>query len=93
VLELIEKWRHAGILDGTEMGYPDKGSPQGSVSSPLLANGYRHEMLDTWCETVVQAHCRGQVALYRSADDVLIGGELESEARRILEGLPKRCAK
>ena len=35
VLELIEMWLHAGILDGKEMVFPDKGSPQGSVRSPL----------------------------------------------------------
>ena len=35
VLELIEMWLHAGILDGKEMVFPDKGSPQGSVLSPL----------------------------------------------------------
>ena len=28
-------WRHVGILDGKAMGFPDKGSPQGSVLSPL----------------------------------------------------------
>src|SRR4029453_15104621 len=85
VLKLIEKWLHAGILDGKEMVYPDKGSPQGSVLSPLLANVYLHEVLDTWWETVVQAHCRGQVVLYRYADDVVIGCEREEDARRIRE--------
>jgi len=40
VLKLIETWLKAGILDGKEMVYPDKGSPQGSVISPLLANVY-----------------------------------------------------
>jgi RNA-directed DNA polymerase len=35
VLELIEMWLHAGILDGKEMVFPDKGSPQGAVLSPL----------------------------------------------------------
>jgi retron-type reverse transcriptase len=69
VLELIEKWLHAGILDGKEMVYPEKGSPQGSVRSPLLANVYLHEVLDTWFATVVKAHCRGHVVLYRYADD------------------------
>jgi len=34
-LELIERWRPAGILDGKEMVFPDKGSPPGSVLSPL----------------------------------------------------------
>jgi retron-type reverse transcriptase len=69
VLKLIEKWLHAGILDGKAMVFPDKGSPQGSVISPLLANVYLHEVLDTWFETVVRAHCRGKVALWRFADD------------------------
>lgn len=40
------------------------------VISPLLANAYLHEVLDAWFETVVKAHCRGQVVLYRYADDV-----------------------
>ena len=61
--------------------------------SPLLANVYLHEVLDTWCETVVQAHCRGKVVLYRYADDVVIGCEWEEDARRIKEVLPKRFAK
>jgi RNA-directed DNA polymerase len=93
VLKLIEMWRHAGILDGKEMVFPEKGSPQGSVISPVLANVYLHEVLDTWFETVVKAHCRGQGVLYRYADDFLIGCELESDARRIMEVLPKRFAK
>ena len=58
-------WLQAGILDGKEMVFPDKGSPPGSVISPLLANVYLHEVLDTWLETVVKAHCRGHVVLYR----------------------------
>ncbi len=93
VLEFIELWLKAGILDGKEMVFPEKGSPQGSVISPLLANVYLHEVLDTWFETVVQAHCRGKVVLYRYADDFVIGCEWEEDARRIKEVLPKRFAK
>src|SRR2546428_1702936 len=93
VLELIEMWLKAGILDGKEMVFPEKGSPQGSVVSPLLGNVYVHEVLDTWFETVVPAHCRGKVVLYRYADDVVIGCEREEDARRIIEVLPKRFAK
>jgi RNA-directed DNA polymerase len=93
VLKLIEKWLKAGILDGKEMVFPDKGSPQGSVISPLLANVYLHEVLDTWFETVVKAHCRGRVVLWRYADDFLIGCELAEDARRIKKVLPKRFAK
>ena len=35
VLELLERWLQAGILDGKERVFPDQGSPQGSVRSPL----------------------------------------------------------
>ena len=75
------------------MVFPEKGSPQGSVISPLWANVYLHEVLDTWFETVVQAHCRGKVVLYRYADDFVIGCERAEDARRIKEVLPKRFAK
>jgi len=46
VLELIEMWLTAGIMDDPELVFPEKGSPQGSVISPLLANVYLHVVLD-----------------------------------------------
>jgi len=46
---------------------------------------YVHEVLDTWGETVGQAHGRGKVVLYRYADDVVMGCEREEDARRIRE--------
>jgi group II intron reverse transcriptase/maturase len=73
LLELIEMWLQAGIMDGKDLVFPEKGSPQGSVISPLLANAYLHEVLDTWFATVVTAHCRGQVILIRYADDCAPG--------------------
>ena len=93
MLECIELWRKAGILDGKAMVVPEQGRPQGAVRSPLVANVDVHEGRDTWLETVVPTHCRGQGVLSRYADDVGSGGEREEDARRITEVLPQRCAK
>jgi group II intron reverse transcriptase/maturase len=69
-LRLIRKWLKAGILetDGPVV-YPETGSPQGGSISPVLANVYLHSALEVWFDTVVQAHCRGEALLCRSADD------------------------
>jgi group II intron reverse transcriptase/maturase len=93
LLQLIKGWLKAGIMDGREMVFPEKGSPQGSVISPLLANAYLHEVLDTWFVEAVKPRCRGKVVLYRYADDFIIGCEREEDAKRIMEVLPKRFAK
>jgi len=93
LLELIEMWLKAGIMDDRELVFPEKGSPQGSVISPLLANVYLHVVLDKWFAEVVAAHCHGKVMLIRYADDFVIGCQNEADARRIMEVLPKRFAK
>ena len=93
LLELIEMWLTAGIMDDRELVFPEKGSAQGSVISPLLANVYLHEVLDKWFAEVVTAHCRSPVLLIRYADDFIIGCRNEEDARRIMNVLPKRFAK
>ena len=92
VLERSARWRKAGLLAGQALGVPDQGSPHGAVLSPLLATVSGPEVLATGWETVVHAHCRGKIVLDRSADDVVSGCEREEDARRRIEGCPKRCA-
>jgi group II intron reverse transcriptase/maturase len=86
----IHKWLKAGVMESGEVHYPEKGTPQGGVISPLLANVYLHEVLDTWFETEVKPRLRGQAFLVRFADDFVIVFSHESDARRVLEVLPKR---
>jgi len=90
LLRLIGKWLNAGVLDGEELYYPEKGSPQGGVISPLIANIFLHYVLDEWYAEVVKPRLKGRSFLIRFADDFVIGCELEEDARRIMAVLPKR---
>jgi hypothetical protein len=60
------------------------------VISPLLANLYLHEVLDTWFEQVAKPRQKGRAFLVRYADDAVLGFECEEDARRMMETLPKR---
>jgi RNA-directed DNA polymerase len=90
ILRLIGKWLHAGVLEAGERTHPDKGTPQGGVASPLLANVFLHQVLDEWCGKDVRPRMQGRCVLTRFADDVIIGCELEADARRVMAVVPKR---
>jgi group II intron reverse transcriptase/maturase len=90
ILRLIGKWLNAGVVEEGAVRYPEKGTPQGGVISPMLSNIYLHHVLDDWFVRDVQPRMRGRCFLIRFADDFIIGCELESDAQRIMEVLPKR---
>jgi group II intron reverse transcriptase/maturase len=90
VVRLIGKWLRAGVLEGGVVSRADAGTPQGGVISPLLANLYLHEVLDTWWVKEVLPRLRGRAKLVRYADDFVMVFELESDARRVQAVLPKR---
>jgi group II intron reverse transcriptase/maturase len=93
IRRLIGKWLNAGVLDKGELSYSETGTPQGGVISPLLANIFLHYVLDEWFVREVQPRMQGRVFIIRFADDFVIGCELEADARRLMEVLPKRFAK
>jgi group II intron reverse transcriptase/maturase len=93
LLRLIGKWLNAGVLEDGQLSYPDKGTPQGGVISPLLANVYLHCVLDEWFEQEVKPRLRGRAFLIRYADDFVMGFACEEDARRVWEVLPKRFGK
>ena len=93
LLRLIGKWLNAGVLEGLELSYPEAGTPQGGVISPLLANIYLHEVLDDWFVRQVQPRLRGRAWLIRYADDFVIVFERQEDARRVHEVLPQRFAR
>jgi group II intron reverse transcriptase/maturase len=90
---LIGKWLNAGILDGQTLTHPTKGTPQGGVISPLLANIYLHYVLDEWFAKEIQPRLSGRSFLVRYADDFVLGFETESDAKRVLAVLAKRLGK
>ena len=93
LLRLIGKWLKAGVMEEGLVSYPDAGSPQGGVISPILANAYLHYVLDDWFHTVVLPRMRGKAFLIRYADDFVIGFTDERDARRVTEVIPKRFGK
>ena len=90
IRRLIGKWLSAGVMEEGVLWHPERGTPQGGVISPLLSNIYLHEVLDPWFEREVRPLMRGRAFLIRFADDFVMGFEMESDAHRVMEVLPKR---
>lgn len=90
---LIGKWLNAGVMEEGTVTYPETGSPQGGVISPVLSNVYLHEVLDVWFERDVKPRLKGRAFLVRYADDAVLGFEWEEDARRVLAVLAKRFEK
>ena len=90
IIRLIQKWLKAGILEDGVVSVRDKGTGQGSVISPLLANIYLHYALDLWTERWRRREATGDMIIVRYADDFIIGFQHESDARRFLDEMRKR---
>ena len=86
----LDKWLKAGVLEEGTLSHPATGTPQGGVISPLLSNIYLHKVLDEWFETEVKPRLSGSAFLIRYVDDFVLVFQRESDARRVLEVLPKR---
>ena len=73
LLRLIDKWLKAGVMEDGNVSYPDSGSPQGGVVSPMLSNVFLHYVLDLWFENEVKPRLRNRAFLIRFADDCAPG--------------------
>jgi group II intron reverse transcriptase/maturase len=93
LLRLIGKWLKAGVMEDGSVSYPDTGSPQGGVVSPMLSNVFLHYVLDLWFEQGVQPRLRHRAFLIRFADDFVVGFRDHRDAQRVMEVLPKRFGK
>ena len=90
IIRLIQKWLKAGILEDGIVTVSDRGTGQGSVISPLLANIYLHYVLDLWAERWRRREATGDMIIVRYADDFIVGFQHEVDARRFLDEMRAR---
>lgn len=93
IIRLIQKWLKVGVLEDGVVTASDKGTGQGAVISPLLANIYLHYVLDLWAERWRRRETEGELIIVRYADDFIVGFEHEADARRFLDELRERLRK
>lgn len=93
IKKMIDKWLKAGILEDGQLYYPDEGTPQGGIISPLLSNIYLHYVLDEWFSEEIQPRLKEGSLVVRYADDFILGFRNKEDAQRVMEVLPKRFGK
>ena len=90
IIRLIQKWLKVGVLENGIVAVSDRGTGQGSVISPQLANIYLRYALDLWAERWRRREATGDMIFVRYADDFIVGFQHEADARRFLDEMRKR---
>jgi RNA-directed DNA polymerase len=90
IIRLIRKWLKAGILEDEVVTVSERGTGQGSVISPLLANIYLHYVFDLWANRWRRREATGDMVILRYADDTVVGFEHEADAHRFHEEMRAR---
>jgi RNA-directed DNA polymerase len=90
ILRLVQKWLRAGVLEDGIVTVEEKGTGQGSVISPLLANVYLHYVFDLWAERWRRREATGDMIMVRYADDLVVGFQHENDARRFWDAMRER---
>src|SRR5262249_15641065 len=80
----------AGVLEDGVLSVSERGTGQGAVISPLLANIYLHYVLDLWAERWRRREARGDMIIVRYADDFIVGFQHKSDAQRFWDDMRKR---
>ena len=93
VVRLIQKWLNAGVLEDGKRIRMEEGTPQGGSASPLMANIYLHYVFDLWVQAWRRKRAHGDVIVVRYADDIVVGFQIESDAKRFWAELTERFRK
>jgi len=89
-IRYVVRFLKSGIMENMQFIESDKGTPQGGLISPVLANVYLHYALDLWFFEYTKTSCRGEAYIVRYADDFVCCFEYETEANTFYEALKKR---
>lgn len=83
----VKRWLAMKVekADGKQYDRQGKGTPQGGVISPLLANLFLHFALDQWLTKYYPMNC-----FVRYADDIVVHCQTQAEAERVLTALRQR---
>jgi len=92
-IRYILRMLRSGVMEEGVITHTGKGTPQGGVISPILANIYLHYVLDLWFYHRVRKRIKGHADMIRYCDDFIILVEEESDARQILQWLKERLNK
>ena len=92
-IRYIVRFLKSGYVENGMKIKTDKGTSQGGLISPILANVYLHYVLDDWFSKVVKPNLNGESYLVRFADDFIIMFEYENEAKQVYERLKARFSK
>src|SRR6516225_2864002 len=93
ILRLIRKWLRAGVSEEGQWSKTEKGTPQGAVASPLLANVYLHYAFDLWVQHWQRHHATGDVIVVRYADEAGLGFQHRADAERFLQDWKERLSR
>lgn len=86
-IKIINQFLKSGIIENEMYYEADKGTPQGGLISPILANIYLHFVQDLWVEKVVKPKSKGEVYYVRYADDSQICFQHKEDAQRYYNSL------
>ncbi len=92
-LRYVKRFLIAGAMEDGAYLETDRGTPQGGLISPVLANVYLHYVLDTWFEYEIKPRMHGEAYYVRYADDFLIMFQYENDAEAVMRVLPKRLGR
>ena len=92
-LRYVKRFLRAGVMEDGAYLESDRGTPQGGLISPVLANVYLHYVLDTWFEYEIKPRLHGDAYYVRYADDFLIMFQYENDAKAVMNVLPKRLGR